>query len=133
LGPIDKPHEATPQRWKLKKADWEVFSDLCSSEIATDKFSDCTNPTESFTSSLISITNHTIPKTKQKYTTKHKPWLTDACKQAINDRILALNQFKAKHTPANLENYKITLAKNTPNITPVQERQLACLYFPLKT
>jgi hypothetical protein len=108
---IEKPCEATPQRCKLKKADWGLFSDHCRSEPATDKFSDCINPIELFISSLISIANQTIPKRRQKYTTKRKPWLTDACKQAINDRILALEQFKANHTLVNLENYKITRAK----------------------
>jgi hypothetical protein len=45
----------TPQWWKLKKADLELFSDLCSPELATDKFSDCINPIESFSSSLINV------------------------------------------------------------------------------
>ena len=50
-------------KWKLNKANWEVFQSLCTGTITLESFKDFSDPLSDFTSSLIDISSKCIPKT----------------------------------------------------------------------
>jgi Endonuclease-reverse transcriptase len=103
--PVPTRHVA---RWKLRKADWDMFREECQTQINTIS----QNKTiEQFTSTLSNIAANTIPKTKDTTKRHRKPWFTDECKQSIINRKKALRDFKNNHTVANLNKYKITQAQ----------------------
>ena len=72
-------------KWKLNKANWELFHCLCSNKISTENFKDSSDPLSDFTSSLIDISSKCIPKTSTN-PTKSNPWYNDECKEAIKLR-----------------------------------------------
>ena len=97
-------------KWKLNKANWEVFQSLCTETINLDSFKDSSDPLSDFTSSLIDISTKCIPKTSTN-PTKSNPWYNDECKEAIKTRKKALNKFKKYPTKNNLNEVKIFRAK----------------------
>ncbi len=105
------PSERIPN-WKLNKADWTLFSRLCSSSLATTTVS-CVevNPIEQFTKNLISIAESTIPKTSAFPKRQPKPWFNEECRAAIKERRKSLNNFKKVPTQDNLSNFRRIRAK----------------------
>ena len=97
-------------KWKLNKANWEVFQSLCTETINLDSFKDSSDPLSDFTSSLIDISTKCIPKTSTN-PTKSNPWYNDECKEAIKTRKKALNKFKKYPTKDNLNEVKVFRAK----------------------
>ena len=97
-------------KWKLNKANWEVFQSLCTETINFDSFKDSSDPLSDFTSSLIDISTKCIPKTSTN-PTKSNPWYNDECKEAIKTRKKALNKFKKYPTKDNLNEVKVFRAK----------------------
>ena len=97
-------------KWKLNKANWELFQSLCSDKISTENFKDSLDPMSEFTSSLIDISNKCIPKTSTN-PTKSNPWYNDDCKEAIKQRKKALNKFKKYPTKDNLNNVRVFRAR----------------------
>ena len=88
-------------KWKLNKANWEVFQSLCTDTITLESFKDSSDPLSDFTSSLFDISSKCIPKTSTN-PTKSNPWYNDECKEAIKTRKKALNKFKNYPTKDNL-------------------------------
>ena len=72
-------------KWKLNKANWEVFQSLCTDTLTLENFKDSSDPISDFTSSLIDISTKCIPKTSTN-PTKSNPWYNDECKEAIKTR-----------------------------------------------
>ena len=97
-------------KWKLNKANWEVFKSLCTDTITLESFKDSSDPLSDFTSSLIDISSKCIPKTSTN-PTKSNPWYNDECKEAIKTRKKALNKFKKYPTKDNLNEVKVFRAK----------------------
>ena len=97
-------------KWKLNKANWELFQSLCSDKISTENFKDSLDPMSEFTSSLIDISNKCIPKTSTN-PTKSNPWYNDDCKEAIKQRKKALNKFKKYPTKDNFKNVRVFRAR----------------------
>jgi hypothetical protein len=60
---------ATPipeaQRWKLDRAEWDSFKDLCSTERIAEDVLKAENPIESFTNTILSAAEQSIPKTSK--------------------------------------------------------------------
>jgi hypothetical protein len=54
------------RRWKLNKADWAAFQDLCSSELNATALKRSNNKFKEFTETLIKVANESIPKTSGK-------------------------------------------------------------------
>lgn len=104
------------KRWRLNKADWDVFQEMCYSDLNQNVLVESDNPFESFTSTLLEIASKTIPKTCGKIKTTQKPWFNEECKAAIKNRKSALKQFLAKPTWSNLEQIKILRAKTRKTI-----------------
>ena len=97
-------------KWKLNKADWDLFHSLCDQTLTPLSLSESTNPIADFTSSLIDISEKCIPKisTNPK---KSNPWYNDDCKEAITQRKQALSKFCKFPTKDNLNSVKIFRAK----------------------
>jgi hypothetical protein len=95
---------------ETKKADWELFSDLCISELATDKFSDCINPTESITSSVIyRKSNYTQNETKIHHQTQ--TLVKRRMQASLKLPHFALKLLKAKCTPQTYKTTKLSTQK----------------------
>ena len=94
--------------WKLHKADWTVFTDMCSEELG-ELGSDLS--ISDFTSTLHNIASTTIPRNKCKPKKHNTPWFNDECRSAILERKKAPRKVKTFPTAANLEQFKIYRAK----------------------
>ena len=79
-----------------------------------------------FTSSLLDISNKSIPKTTTN-PKKSKPWYNDECKDAIKQRKQALSKFRRYPTKENLNNvvrYLQTLRISERRLVPASVAQL---------
>ena len=97
-------------KWKLNKANWELYHSLCEESLKIDKFNNSLDPLDDFTSSLLDISNKSIPKTSTN-PKKSKPWYNDECKDAIKQRKQALSKFCRYPTKENLNKVKNFRAK----------------------
>ena len=97
-------------KWKLNKANWEIYHSLYEESLRIDKFDNSLNPLDDFTSSLLDIANKCIPKTSTN-PKKSKPWYNDECKDAIKQRKQALSKFCRYPTKENLNKVKNFRAK----------------------
>ena len=107
---IRDSNERVP-RWKLDKADWDLFQSLCSTELLPSIFEDTDDPISEFTSIVHSIAERSIPKTSTIPKRFNKPWFTDECKEAIKARKHMLNLFNSSPTLENLNRFRIFRAK----------------------
>ena len=96
-------------KWKLNKANWELYHFLCAESIKPQTFENSLDPVADFTSSLLDISNKSIPKTSTN-PKKSRPWY-DECKNAIKQRKQALSKFCRYPTKENLNNVKNFRAK----------------------
>ena len=78
-------------KWKLNRANWDLFNTLCTGKLIPENFKESSDPISDFTSSLIEISKECIPQTS-KNPTKSNPWsLTTVKKQLNNANKLYLN------------------------------------------
>ena len=82
-------------KWKLNRANWDLFNTLCTGKLVPENFKESSDPIADFTSSLIEISKECIPQTSTN-PTKSNPWYNDDCKEAIKQRKQALSKFRAK-------------------------------------
>ena len=115
-------------KWKLNKANWEIFQSLCTDKITSENFKDSSDPLSDFTSSLIDISSKCIPKNSTN-PTKSNPWYNDECKEAIKTRKEALNKFKKYPTKDNLNEVKVFRAKARSTIK-ISKRRSWRSYVP---
>ena len=110
-------HEIEPcvqdrlRKWKLHKADWNLFQFLCDQSIKQDLFTNCADPTALFTQLVYDSAEKSIPRTSGKPGKASKPWFTDECKSAIEDRKKALAKLRLRPTADNISGFKIMRAK----------------------
>ena len=97
-------------KWKLHKADWDLFNNLCNESLTDTSLSDSSDPITDFTSSLIAISEKCIPKTATN-PKKSIPWYNDDCKEAIKQRKDTLSKFCKFPTHVNLNTYRNSRAK----------------------
>ena len=97
-------------KWKLNKANWDLFHNLCDQSLTTTSLSDSTDCIADFTSSLIDISEKCIPKTSTN-PKKSNPWYDDDCKEAIKQRKETLSRFCKYPTKDNLNTYRVFRAK----------------------
>ena len=97
-------------KWKLNKANWDLFHTLYDESLTTTSLSDSTDRIADFTSSLIDISERCIPKTST-YPKKSNPWYNDDCKEAIKQRKETLSRFCKFPTKDNLNTYRVFRAK----------------------
>ena len=99
------------KRWKLHKADWNMFQTLCEQTITHDRFIDCEDPTSLFTQLVYDAAKMSIPQTSGKPGRAKKPWFTDECKSAIDDRKKSLAKLRLRPTADNISDFKVMRAK----------------------
>ena len=102
--------EAHNPKWKLNKADWDLFHTLCNESLTDTFLSDSSDPITDFTSSLINLSEKCIPKTSTN-PKKSNPWYNDDCKEAIKQRKDTLSKFCKFPTHENLNSYRNSRAK----------------------
>ncbi|VDI34873.1 Hypothetical predicted protein [Mytilus galloprovincialis] len=90
-------------RWKLDKADWSLFENLCRTELQSKMFETVQDPILTFNTVLTSIADRTIPKTSANPKHPSKPWFDDACDQAIGDRKKSERRFQSTTNDGKLE------------------------------
>ena len=111
LFPTQQRQNDHVQRWKLNRADWPEFRRLCDQELTPELMSSVNDDTEIFTSSLLFISEITIPKTSAVPKKLNKPWWNDECQEALDSRKRALNKFKKRPTSDNLDSFKKQYAR----------------------
>ena len=97
-------------KWKLNRANWDLFNTLCTGKLIPENFKESSDPISDFTSSLIEISKECIPQTSTN-PTKSNPWYNDDCKEAIKQRKQALSKFKISPNSNNLNDVKVFRAK----------------------
>ena len=93
--------EAHNPKWKLHKANWDLFHTLCNESLTDTTLTDSSDPITYFTSSLITISEKCIPKTSTN--PGGGPWYNDDCKEAIKQRKDTLSKFCKFPTNENLD------------------------------
>ena len=97
-------------KWKLNRANWDLFNTLCTDKLVPENFKESSDPIADFTSSLIEISKECIPQTSTN-PTKSNPWYNDDCKEAIKQRKQALSKFKRSPNTNNFNDIKVFRAK----------------------
>ena len=95
-------------KWKLNRANWDLFNTLCTGKLVPENFKESPDPMADFTSSLIEISKECIPPTNP---TKSNLWYNDDCKEAIKQRKQALSKFKRSPNTNNFNDIKVFRAK----------------------
>ena len=98
-------------KWNFKKADWDTFNTLCQEQLADPIFENDINPMKTFTDTLISIADSTVPKTLAVPSKPHLPWNDQECKEAVKTRKKAERKFNRQPTLENVSNVRIFRAK----------------------
>ena len=97
-------------KWKLNRANWDLFNTLCTGKLVPENFKESSDPIADFTSSLIEISKECIPQTSTN-PTKSNPWYNDDCKEAIKQHKQALSKFKRSPNTNNFNDIKVFRAK----------------------
>ena len=97
-------------KWKLNRANGDLFKPLCTGKLVPENFKESSDPTADFTSSLIEISKECIPQTSTN-PTKSDLWYNDDCKEAIKQRKQALSKFKRSPNTNNFNDIKVFRAK----------------------
>ena len=71
------------QRWRLGKADWSEFEQMCKLNLKREKFESLENPMEQYTSTLHKILEKTISKTSTNPKRLNIPWWNEKCQDAL--------------------------------------------------
>ena len=110
----------THPRYNFKKANWNLFGDLCSRSIDLKILeSDC--PVELFTEKIAAAAREAIPPHRGGKNLPRVPWFNEECKQAILDRkrakenILSTQPFYILLTLKKLR-LKVNLSLNSPRL-----------------
>jgi len=104
---VTKEDEIRVPRWKLNKANWELF------QVLTDRQCEelrCLNDVKLLNSELVSAIHQaaeiSIPKASGRILKKSVPWWNEQCSAAIKERSKAFEQIRKSHTFEALVQYK---------------------------
>jgi len=112
----------TNPSWKLSKAEWVTFSEKADSELGHEYALDSDDPVAHFTSTLISVAQATMPKSKNRSVKHETVWFNDECKAAIRNRRKALKTVKKQPTSSNVENCRIIPAKTRRTVKTTKRK-----------
>ena len=99
------------QNWKLSKADWNLFNNLCNETIKEDTLANVDDPILEFTNILLENSEKCIPKTSTNPKKIKKPWFNNDCNEAMKNRKKAEKRFNLSPSNTNLDNYRKLRAK----------------------
>ncbi|KAG1655164.1 RNA-directed DNA polymerase from mobile element jockey [Nymphon striatum] len=100
------PIKGRPQRWKLHKADWTMFKQLCAEQLNISSFAEISDQYSEFITILLEVAEISIPKTSQYPKRFNKPWFNKDCKDAVRERKRLLRKFSLRPTSDNLSSYR---------------------------
>ncbi|KAG1658849.1 RNA-directed DNA polymerase from mobile element jockey [Nymphon striatum] len=100
------PIKGRPQRWKLHKADWTMFKQLCAEQLNISSFAEISDQYSEFITILLEVADISIPKTSQYPKRFNKPWFNKDCKDAVRERKRLLRKFSLRPTSDNLSSYR---------------------------
>ncbi|KAG1653063.1 RNA-directed DNA polymerase from mobile element jockey [Nymphon striatum] len=100
------PIKGRPQRWKLHKADWTMFKQLCAEQLNILSFAEISDQYSEFITILLEVAEISIPKTSQYPKRFNKPWFNKDCKDAVRERKRVLRKFSLRPTSDNLSSYR---------------------------
>ncbi|XP_053536655.1 uncharacterized protein LOC124628232 [Ictalurus punctatus] len=106
---IHQDSELKTPRWRLDKADWQMFqmlSEIKCVELVNKDIRDVEEMNRKVTRAIIQTAEETIPKKTRIEQRKSVPWWNESCTIVIKKRNKALRQLKAHHTLVTLINYK---------------------------
>ena len=112
-------------KWKLNRANWDLFNTLCTDKLVPENFKESSDPITDFTSSLIEISKECIPQTSTN-PTKSNQWYNDDCKEAIKQRKQALSKFKRSPNTNNFNDIKVFRAKAHRTIKLSKRKEILC-------
>lgn len=100
--------DANPEKWKLHKANWELYKKLCIKNIGKINENDIEKNKEQFQSQLIEVATKCIPKssTNKMIKVKAMPYWTDKCTRITKERNKARNILNGHKTKENKDEYK---------------------------
>ena len=93
----------------LKNADWHSFRALCDERLTAD-IHNSPEAIPSFTDTMISIVDETVPKFSAAPKHVVNPWLDADCEKVIKDRKKAEHKFNRQPTSENLTTFKVKRA-----------------------
>ena len=99
-----------PAKWNFKKANWQIFKELCSNLPEIDFNQNIDTIVNFFCDHILQYASLSIPKIQQ-HRRKSVPWWTDECATAIRNRRKALKMLKNYPCEFNLINYRKLRAK----------------------
>ena len=100
----EEEDEEISGRWNMKKANWDLFSELCEIRLNVGEVMSDPDPAAEFTRILTDIAKETVPKSNANKKGPKKPWYNDECKKAHKERKTAQRRAFRNPTP------EITLA-----------------------
>ena len=74
------------ERWDYRNANWDLYSDLCTSAVTEEAVFSREDLALQFTHLLTSTASQVIPKTQCNPSLPKVPWFTEKCKLAIKER-----------------------------------------------
>ncbi|KAG1687441.1 RNA-directed DNA polymerase from mobile element jockey [Nymphon striatum] len=92
------PIKGRPQRWKLHKADWTMFKQLCAEQLNISSLAEISDQYSEFITILLEVAEISIPKTSQYPKRFNKPWFNKDCKDAVRERKRLLRKFSLRPT-----------------------------------
>ena len=96
----------TVTKWNLKKANWEYYRELAIFGMPSESFKDVDELTDYIVNTLNSAANQAIGKIKIEKGKIPKPWWTNECKIAVQNKKKAYRKFKRRPTDFNHILYK---------------------------
>ena len=102
---LPSPADSLPH-YVLPKANWDLFTHYCETEITSELFENESFPITIFSGKLIEIADKCIPISSGKSKKIKRPWFNKDCKDAINNRKKALSKFEKYPTTDNFINFK---------------------------
>ena len=105
------PEEETIERWNFNKADWNKFSQNCSTSIDDSILSEV-DPVLCFSTKLIEAAKESIPiKVSKGKQLPKVPWFSEMCKNAVKERKKAQRKYFQNPNHNNFLNWKKEKAK----------------------
>ena len=109
--PVGSEEEAPVGRWNLKRANWELFSSLCRSQLTEEAVLSTDDPASVFSNILTSIAEETIPKVVTVPKGPRNPWFNEECKTIHRERKRARRRAFRCPTQENILTFKRLRAK----------------------
>ena len=93
-------------RWRLERADWNLFSSLALVQGSCEEFQSVQEATDHITSQIRLAAEISVPRSSGKYRRPPVPWWSDECHEAVRARKAVLRQLKRRPDDALLIHYK---------------------------